>query len=767
MQAVTGVLAGFGVAFVSPWIARVTQRWSGLILAALPLTLFAGFVRFGSEVAAGGVHLERHSWVPALGLSLSFRVDGLGLLFALLITGVGTLVVLYAGRYLQGHPALGRFFLFLLFFMASMLGLVLTDNLLALYVFWELTSLSSYALIGFQHERVQARKAALQGLLVTVAGGQAMLAGLLLLGGMAGTLELSELLVQGDALRAHPLYLPALLLIVLGAFTKSAQLPFHSWLPGAMEAPTPVSAYLHSATMVKAGVYLLMRLNPALGGTEAWWSLLTVVGGATMVWGSCVALAQTDLKRLLAYATLSVLGLLVLLVGLGTPASLQAAVAFLVAHALYKGALFLVAGAVDHEAGTRDVGQLRGLVRAMPLTAAAAGLAALAMAGLMPAFGFIGKELVYEAALTSPRAGGLLPAAAVLAFTLLVAVAVIVGVRPFLGAPGATPRTPHEAPASMWLGPVVLAALGLVFGVLPTVLDPLLAAVAVSLSPGASYVPLKLWHGLNAALGLSALSLAGGLAVYRAREPLRRSLQALPFSRWKPAWGFEAALQGLMAVARAQTRLLQTGFLRHYLLATLGTTFTLLGFTLLTRGGAWPKVDFSNVRFYELGVAAIAVMAAIATAYSRSRLGAVAAMGVVGFCVALIFLFFGAPDLALTQSIVEALTVVIFLLAIFHLPRYRELSSARVLLRDAVLSLGAGGLMTALVLRASYQQLHPPVSSYHAETSLPEAHGRNVVNVILTDFRALDTLGEITVIAIAGLGVHAILKLRPRAREGA
>ncbi|MBL8796248.1 MAG: putative monovalent cation/H+ antiporter subunit A [Planctomycetia bacterium] len=758
----TAVLSGFVLALVAPGLYRRARAGAGWLLALLPLGLAGYFGSYTEAVAAGETVRASYSWAPALGVDLSFCLDGLSLLFALLITGIGALILIYAGGYLSGHPQLGRLYAFLLLFMASMLGLVLADNLLALFVFWELTSLSSYLLIGFDHERAEARAAALQALLVTGGGGLALLAGLLLLGQAGGSLELSVLLGQPHDLRGHPLYLPMLLLVLLGAFTKSAQFPFHFWLPGAMAAPTPISAYLHSATMVKAGVYLLARLHPLLGGTDAWHALVTGFGAATMLAGGLLAVTQTDLKRILAYSTVSALGTLVLLLGIGTSAAVTAALVFLLAHALYKGALFLVAGALDHETGTRDVRQLGGLWRTMPVTAAAAGLAALSLAGFAPFLSFIGKELVFEAVWAAPGAGFILAPAAVLAGALFVVTAGLTGVRPFWGAPRATPRPPHEAPLSLWLGPVLLAGSGLLFGLWPALVAAQLVSPAVTAVVGhPQHVLLALWHGFNLALALSGVSLVLGLALYLGWNAIRRASACLePLLNRGPAMWYEVALRGLNRLAQGQTRLLQSGYLRYYLMIVLVATAGLTGATLVRRGRLASPVDWSGLSFYDAGLALLILLATAAAVLARSRLAAIAALGVVGYSVALVFVLFGAPDVAMTQFLVETLTVILFVLVFYHLPESPAVSHTLARLRDALLAAAVGVLMTGLVLLAGDVQYHPPISAYFAEHSLADAHGRNLVNVILVDFRGLDTLGEITVLAVAGVGVYALLKLR-------
>lgn len=763
MGIVVSVFSGFILALIAPWLCRVTGRAAGWTLALLPLTLTVYFASFLGAIASGEVFHVRYDWVPALGVNLSFTLDGLSLLFALLVSCVGALVLVYSGGYLAGHIQLGRLYAFLLVFMASMLGLVLADNLLALFVFWELTSISSYLLIGFDHDRPDARSAALQALLVTGGGGLALMAGLVLLGQAGGSLELSTLLTQGGILRSHALYVSALLLILAGAFTKSAQFPFHFWLPAAMEAPTPISAYLHSATMVKAGVYLLARLSPALGGTDIWIGTVSVVGAVTMLVGGWLALGQSDLKRILAYSTVSALGMLTLLLGLGGQLAVHAAMAFLLGHALYKGALFLVAGALDHETGTRDVDRLGGLARAMPLTALAAGTAALSMAGVPPLFGFIAKELSYETTLHAPAAAWV-TAMAVAASALLVAAAGMVGLGPFLGKALPTPRQAHEAPPSLLLGPLVLAGLGIAFGISPGWgADGLVSAASASVLGQPASADLALWHGLTPALALSAATLAGGVVVYAGRGLLRKTMSGWEgAAHWGPAGWYALALNALNGLAVGQTRLLQSGYLRYYLMITVSAMAALTGYALFGRGELTLTTNWSDLRFYEVGLAALILIAVLTAVLVESRLAAIAALGVVGYGVSLVFVLFGAPDLAMTQFLVETLTVILFVLVFYHLPESRIVSGMVSRWRDAALAVAAGALMTALVLVGTPEN-YPSISAFFAEHSVTQGHGRNIVNVILVDFRGLDTLGEITVLSVAAVGVYALLKLRRRA----
>jgi len=517
--------------------------------------------------------------------------------------------------------------------------------------------------------------------------------------------------------------------------------------------------------MVKAGVYLLARVSPLFNGEQAWFFALAAVGGATMLVGGYRALQATDMKRVLAHSTVSALGTLVLLLGIGTQAAARAAAVYLLAHALYKGALFLVAGALDHETGVRDLNHLGGLRHAMPLTAAAGFLAALSMAGLPLFLGYFGKELHYEAGWEAPGFAGVLTGVSVVTGIFLFAVAGRVGLQPFVGALTDTPKSPHEAPFSLWAGPLLLAAGGFLFGVAPALVgSSLLAPMASAIRGEWLELHLALWHGWGPLLLLTAVTFAGGAGLYFLRA-YRYPAAGEPQRRWSPEAWYDRALAGLNSLATGQTRLLQSGYLRYYLLLILGTATGLGSYTLLTHTEVGGWLRSSDVRFYELGVAVLIVAAAVAAVRSRSRLGAVAALGVVGYGVALIYVMFGAPDLALTQILVETLTVILFVLVFYHLPRFATLSTPRARLRDAVVALLAGGLVTMLVLAVTAVPSASRLSPYFAEHALEKAHGRNVVNVILVDFRALDTLGEITVLAVAGVGVYALLKLRPAKKE--
>ncbi len=741
--------------------ARLWRAWT----VALPAAIFVALCTTIPTIAGGTPLRWAVPWIPGLGIDLSFWLDGLSLLFGLLISGIGALVFLYAGRYMAGHERRGRFLLYLQLFMASMLGLVLADNLITLFVFWELTTVTSYLLIGFDHTNPKARRNALQALLVTATGGLALLAGAVLLGLVGGTYEISELATQAAAIKAHPLYLPILILFLAGAFTKSAQFPFSFWLPNAMAAPTPVSAYLHSATMVKAGVYLLARMSPTLGGTEVWSWTLIIAGGITAVLSAMLALRQTDLKMLLAQTTVTALGKITLFLGIGTTAGVTAAVAFILAHSLYKGAMFLCVGSIDHGTGTRDVRRLRGLAALMPLTAAAAGLAALSKAGIIPFYGFGAKELMYEAAVNAPLLGWFAVAAALTANALMFAAAAIIALRPFLGETAPTPTTPHEAPVAMFIGPLTLAALGLVFGLaLPWVGTALIIPGASAVAGAPIDKGLYLWHGFNIPLLLSVITVALGVLIYRGRDAIAAGLtRAHTALRWDSEAGYDRVVGAMLAAARWQTDILQSGSQRRYVAWVFATMTLMVGGTLIFKGADVPAPDFTGIQFQEWGIIGAIVVATLLTLRTQSRLTAILALGMVGIGVALIFLMFSAPDVAKTQLLVETLVVVIVAVVLLKLPPMtaapRTAPGERV--RNAVLAIAAGGVTTAMMLAVTAGGLDTTIPDWFAANSVPGGHGGNIVNVILVDFRALDTLGEILVVAMAGLAAYALVRLRP------
>ncbi len=729
---------------------------AGWVSIAVPLALFAWFAQFVPAVAAGEVLVWRIDWAPTLGASLGFLLDGLSLTFALLITGIGALVTLYASTYLGGHGHYVRFVCYLLAFMAGMLGLVLSDDLLALFVFWEVTTVSSYLLIGFDADKPEARRNALQALLVTGTGALAFLAGIVLIGTAGGGYAISAL----PDLATHPLYVPIFLLVVAGAFTKSAQVPFHFWLPNAMAAPTPVSAYLHSATMVKGGVYLLARMNPSLGGTDLWFWTLVIFGGVTAVFASVVALRQTDIKQVLAYTTLMALGTLVLFIGVGTEAAILGAMTFLVVHSLYKAALFLMIGVVDHGTGTRDATVLRGLARAMPVTALAAGLAALGMAGLPPLFGFVGKEFLYKAALDAP-VWWWVTGCAFAASALMFAAAGIVAFRPFVGRLAPTPVAPHEGPWPMLLGPVLLAVLGLALGLVPDWAEPLVAPATAAVLGRAAEADLYLFKEVNAAFLLSLATFAAGLVLYLLHVRLRSGLARVP-ARFDPGW--DRLMGWVAAGAKGLTGLIQTGQLTRYVFVTFAALAVIVSTALWRADLTAPPPELGELRAKHWSVLIFILAGALITATSPSRMTSVAALGVVGIGVALIFIMFGAPDVAITQLLVEVLQVVLVAVAMLKLPQLDLRQNVRFRPVDMALAISIGALTSAVLLAVMAAPLDLRLTRFFEESSMPLAYGRNIVNVILVDFRALDTFGEIAVVAVAALGAYALLRGGRRAR---
>jgi multicomponent Na+:H+ antiporter subunit A len=731
----------------------------GILLALAAAGAAALLVGILPEVAGGAAPAVALPWAERLGVSLAFRIDGLTMIFALLITVFGAVIALYATRYLAGHPHLARFFVYLALFMAGMLGLVLADDLIALFVFWEITTVASFLLIGFDHAKAGARRSAWMSLLVTGAGGLALLAGLVLLGIAAGTTRISEIAAM-EGLTAHPLYPAILTLVLLGAFTKSAQIPFHFWLPNAMAAPTPVSAYLHSATMVKAGVYLLARLHPALSGTEAWTWSLSLGGGATMVLAAVLALRQTDLKLALAHTSVMALGALVMFLGAEATIAMAAAMTFLIVHALYKASLFLMVGAIDHATGTREIARLGGLFRRMPMTSIAAVLAAGSMAGFPPFLGFVGKELKYEGALAIAEEPLVLAGAAVLANALMVALALVIVFRVVFGRAGETPKEPREAPALMWLGPLLLALGGLVCGIAPDLVGRTLVQPAVTAIVGEpQVVKLKLWHGVNVPLLMSFATVAIGVAGFALYRPLGRLIVLIP------AWS-DRAWDGLLAVVAtsfaAVTRAIQPGSLRVYLGVTFAAVAALpLGGLLLGGGLAMPPTGAPDPA--GIGAVALAAAGALLAALARRRIAAIGGLGAVGTGVAMLFVIHGAPDVAITQLLVDVMLIVLIAAMMHRLPELGPRTGGRA--RDALIAGGVGVAVAALTLAVTAEPFRSDVTAAMEAMSVPEAKGRNIVNVILVDFRALDTFGEIVVVAAAALGALALIRMRPRSGE--
>ena len=761
------VLLGFVAALLLPPVFRKLPRIRPFLWCAVPLGLLLYFVSLLGSVARGSIESFSYTWVPSLGVNLSFSADGLALFFAVMITAIGSLVFIYTASYMKGHPHIDRFYAFLSIFMASMLGLVLADGLLLMFVFWELTSISSFFLIGFNNEEAASRKSALTALAITGAGGMGLLAAAVLVVQLVGGDSIALLVEQSGFIAESPLYPLLLAFILLAAFTKSAQFPFHFWLPGAMKAPTPVSTYLHSATMVKAGIFLLLRLEPVLGSTELWSDLLMGFGGLTMLMAAVLSLFKTDMKAILAYTTISALGILTFLIGLGGEAALTAAFVFIFVHALYKACLFLVTGIVDHETGSRDVSELSGLGRVLLPVALAALLAALSSAGVPGSFGFIGKDLIYEATLDAPHWIWLLTGLALLTNVCLLHAGFVVGISPFRGKlPDAYSKV-HLPHWSMWLPPVLLAIGCVLLGLFPFLLEkhfihPALFSLSLEAEPA-----LKLWHGFNTVLLLSGITLLSGVVLYLFLRPgkrLERGLDSLSFL--SPEILFLAAARLFQSFSRKWTRLLQNGYLRYYVLAVILLLLVLVGSRM---GGALQtKVDFGSLlslSFYEIATALTLILGITVTVFTQSRLAAVVAMGVVGYAICLFFVFYSAPDLAMTQFTIDTLTVILFVLVLYRLPRYLRLSDRLSRTRDWLLATGFGLMISLVALAAVESKSQRATSEYFSENAYLLAKGKNIVNVILVDFRGSDTLVEITVLAVAAVGVFSLLKLRLKSRK--
>lgn len=745
----------------------MTVRYGRSLCAlATMLAPVAGLVllwQLAPVVFDGGVVVHTWPWLSQIGLNLSFRLDGLGFLFALLIQGIGILVILYARYYLSKRDPMGRFFAFLLLFMAAMLGVVLSENMLLMMFFWELTSLSSFLLIGYWSHSTDARKGARMALAVTGGGGLALLAGVLLLGQIVGSYELTDVLAAGDLIRSHALYPVVLVLVLLGAFTKSAQFPFHFWLPHAMAAPTPVSAYLHSATMVKAGVFLLARFYPALSDTDLWFFLVSVTGMITLLLGACTALFKHDLKGLLAYSTISHLGLITLLFGLDTQLAAVAAVFHIINHATFKASLFMAAGIIDHETGTRDMRRINGLWRFMPHTATLAMVAASAMAGVPLLNGFLSKEMFFTETLEQNQFGDfswVIPLVATLAgiFSVAYSLRFIHDVF-FNGKPRNLPKyPPHEPPRYMKVPVEILVALCLLVGLLPAFTVASLLAVAATATIGQElpYYSLAIWHGFNLPLIMSFVALVLGVLLYAGRGRVFAWYERLPELDGKLV--FEGLVQGLVRRAGQFTLLLENASLQRYMAWMLTSALVVCGYWLVRLPSLRGDLALSPVDGVTAVGALMLMIAAVATVvWHRQRLVALVILSVVGLFVALAFARFSAPDLALTQLSVEVVTIILLMLALFFLPRLTPVESSSLRrTRDLSLAGLAGVLVTGLSL-AVMTRPYETIAGFFLDNSVSGGGGTNVVNVILVDFRGFDTLGEVTVLAIAGVAIYALI----------
>ncbi|HUH26522.1 MAG TPA: hydrogen gas-evolving membrane-bound hydrogenase subunit E [Flavobacterium sp.] len=709
----------------------------------------------------------KNEWIPSMGISLDFKIDGLSFLFALLITGIGSLIFLYASSYLKKHIYLHRFYCYLMLFMGAMLGVVLSDNLVTLFVFWELTSISSFFLIGFNNEDEESRKSSMWAFSITALGGFFLLAAFVLMGAIGQTFSIQELLTQSSSLVDHSYYYVIIFFLFAGAFTKSAQFPFHFWLPGAMKAPTPVSAYLHSATMVKAGIYLLARFTPVLSDGNVWNTTLMIVGGITMFLGAFTSVFKKDMKSVLAFSTISALGILVFLLGLGTETAIYAACTFVLVHALYKATLFLITGIIDHEAHTRDLSVLSGLKNVMPILAITGFIAALSSAGIPLTFGFLSKELVYNATTENGIwTNEIVIILTILAFTtnvFLTTSGYLVGIKPFFGVLPKKFKNVQLPHLFLWLPTVILSGLTLLFGIMPFIADKaLLKSVAINVYGQNIEQNLAIWHGFNMVLYLSLATILLGTLLYFIIKPSDRVEGRLTiFAKVSPQFLMTQIANGIRIFAFGYTRFFQNGYLRLYLMYIILFFIGIVGYKLFADVPLRVNTEqLSAFRAYELVVFVIILATIFIITTTTSRLTAIASLGIVGYCICLIFVFYGAPDLAMTQFAIDTLTVVLFVLVLFKLPTFLKFSNKKIQFRDGVISIAFGILISLITLQALVYPSTKDVSKFYADNAYLLAKGKNVVNVILVDFRGFDTLIETIVLSIAAIGVYGMLKYK-------
>ncbi|UPW83443.1 Na+/H+ antiporter subunit A [Lysinibacillus sp. Ag94] len=767
----------------------------GWFVLSVPFILFLLLARYIPQIAEGKTFMHTYEWIPSFNINFTTYLDGLSMIFGLLITGVGSLVILYSIFYLSTKESLHHFYCYLLLFMGAMLGVVFSDNLMVLYTFWELTSVSSFLLIAFWHHRKASRAGARKAMTITVFGGLSMLAGFLMLYVAAGTFSIREIVANVGIIRDHTLFSPALILILIGAFTKSAQFPFHIWLPDAMEAPTPVSAYLHSATMVKAGIYLVARFSPVFGGEAVWFWLVSVIGLLTLFWGSFNAVRQTDLKALLAFSTISQLGLIMSLFGLGsvghyygyapdtvlyTQASF-AALFHLINHSTFKGALFMMVGIVDHEAGTRDIRRLGGLMAIMPITFTIAVIGGFSMAGLPPFNGFLSKEMFFAAVLAIRNVeafsiadlGLLFPIVAWVASIFTFVYCMILISRTFFGKLrlDKLDKKPHEAPLGMLFSPIILCIFVVGIFFFPNVLghyilEPAMASIYPTFPSTSELTPhIHAWHGINAELLMTLGVIIIGVILFKTLKSWKPLYRIFP-QRYTFNMYYNRMIEFSENSSAKLTNRYMTGNLTHYFVYIYVFFVALIaGYFIWSDASAFNFAKDSTIESYELILVFVMMFAAVWIIFAKGRVTAMLLNGVLGYSIAFFFVIFRAPDLALTQLVVESVTTALFLLCFKYLPDLMpEASRKKKQWSKAIISIFVGATVTLIGLAVVHFDRFKPVATYFND-SYELAGGSNIVNTILGDFRAFDTMLEVVVLLIAGLGVYTLTKLKPRKEE--
>lgn len=772
------------------WGDRIHTGW---FVVFVPLTIFISLLLYLPEISNGDTIATSMPWIPSLGINLDLYLDGLALLFALIISGIGTLVVIYSIFYMaKEREALHNFYIYLLLFMGAMLGLVTTDNVLALYTVWELTSISSFLLIAYWYERKKSRAGALKAMLITVFGGLMLLAGLIMLSMITDTYSIREMITSVGAIKDSYLFIPAMLLILLGAFTKSAQFPFSIWLPDAMEAPTPISAYLHSATMVKAGIYLVARMTPIFGGSGTWFWLVTGIGVLTLLYGSLRAVRQTDLKALLAFSTISQLGLIMSLLGVGSVAfyygdsdqqalyalALFAALFHLFNHSTFKGALFMVVGIIDHESGTRDIRRLGGLISIMPITFTVAIIGSLSMAGLPPFNGFLSKEMFLTGMLQAAEVNIftldgltiLFPIIAWVASVFTFIYCFILLFKPFFGSlklEQLPKKTVREAPIGMLIPPIVLAILVVVIFFLPNVLaDYILKPALLSIGPVATLeeIPYEItaWHGWNTELYMTIGIVVVGFLLFYLVKNWNSILRIYPDNLTLNSL-YNSGIEKMENSSASFTNFYMTGSIRHYIMYIFIAFVVVLVPAVISLDAVDLNFNIqANVSIYDISILGAIVVAAFMTLITKNRITAIVSLGAVGYLMVMLYVILRAPDLALTQMVVETATTVLFLLCFYHLPKLgKRIEKMPFKLTNFLIAISVGITFTMLTLIATNHKLYHSISSYF-ENAYELAGAKNIVNAILVDFRGFDTMMEIAVLLIAGLGVFTLIKLRSK-----